>query len=165
MTHTNELWHNRFGHLNYKSLNYLSKAGIVRDVNVSSDNRMQCRTCMMCKIHVLPFPNESDHLSRNLLELVHSDICGPFKTQSVGGAKYFITFIDDKSRRIFVYFIRAKSEAFEKFKQFKLQVENETGRKIVTLRTDNGREYVNKEFETFLQQQGIQRQLTVPYAP
>ena len=107
MTHTNELWHNRFGHLNYKSLNYLSKTGIARGVNVSNDDRLQCRTCMMCKIHEgNGSPNENDHLARNLLELVHSDICGPFKTQSVGSAKYFITFIDDKSRRIFVYFIR-----------------------------------------------------------
>lgn len=61
--------------------------------------------------------------------------------------------------------MKSKNEAFEKFKEFKLQVENETGCKIVRLRTDNGKEYVNNEFDTFLQQQGIQRQLTVPYTP
>ena len=86
----------------------------------------------------------------------------------LGGAKYFITFIDDKSRRIFVNFMKAKNEALEKFRQKLLnfkQVENETGEKIVMLCTDNGREYVNSEFETFVQQQGIQRQLTVPYTP
>jgi len=67
---------------------------------------------MLSKIHGLPFPKESITKSNELLELVHADVCGPFRVSSLGGSRYFVTFIDDKSRRIFVYFIRNKPKFF-----------------------------------------------------
>lgn len=158
-------WHNRYGHLNFSSLHELSQKSMVKGMQVERVTNVNCQTCMMSKIHTLPFPNESQTKSNDLLELVHSDVCGPFRTNSIGGSKYFVTFIDDKSRRVFVYFMRNKSEVLEKFKLFKAMVERQTDRKIKSLRTDNGREYVNADFDSFLQREGIQRQLTVPYTP
>lgn len=96
-----------------------------------------------------------------MLDLIHTDVCGP----SIGGSRYFVTFIDDHSRRIFVYFMKNKSEVFEKFKLFKAMVENQHERKIKAIRSDNGREYVNTQFNKLLEDNGIQRQLTVPYTP
>lgn len=94
---------------------------------------------------------------------MHSDLCGPISVESIGGAKYFITFIDDYSRKMFVYFIKNKSDACNKFKEFKALVENETGNKI--LRTDNGRKYLNNEFVEILKNSGIKHQTTISYNP
>jgi IS30 family transposase len=87
------------------------------------------------------------------------------KTTSHGGARYFLTFIDDFSRKTHVYLLKAKGEAFEKFKQYKALVENEIGHKIKVLCSDNGGEFVFKKFDTFLAECGIQRQTSAPYSP
>lgn len=147
----NSVWHNRYGHLNFRSLYELSNKTMVKGLDVNNVyDQTCCKTCMLSKIHVLSFPKESTTQSTELLEIVHSDVCGPFREKSVGGAKYFVTFIDDKSRMIFVYFLKNKSEVFEKFKMFKTQVERQTGCRIKTLRTDNGCEYLNSQFDSFL---------------
>jgi len=99
------------------------------------------------------------------LDLVHSDLCGPMSVSSVGGAKYFLTFIDDHSRKIYIYFLKNKSEVLEKFKSFKVFVEKQSGRKIKVLRTDNSREYINHEFKELIRSEGIRHQTTVPYNP
>jgi len=81
---------------------------------------------------------------------------------SVGGAKYFLTFIDDHLRKIYIYFLNNKSEVLKKFKSFKAFVEKQSGRKIKVLRTDNGREYINHEFKELIKSEGISHQTTVP---
>ncbi|RDX80299.1 hypothetical protein CR513_39164, partial [Mucuna pruriens] len=87
-------------------------------------------------------------------------------TRNINGrAKYFVSFIDDYSRRLWVYPIKTKSSVFSQFKEFKAQVELETGRKIKCLRTDNGGEYVDGEFLAFCKQEGIVRQFTILHIP
>ena len=76
-----------------------------------------------------------------LLELVHSDLCGPMKTKTLGGALYFVTFIDDCSRKLWVYVLKTKDQVLGVFKQFQASVERETGKKLKCIRTDNGGEY------------------------
>ena len=85
------------------------------------------------------------------MELIHSDVCGPMSSTSLSGFEYYITFIDDFSRKTWIYFLKAKSEVFEKFKEFKALIENLSDKKIKTLRSDNGGEYTSKEFGAFLQ--------------
>ena len=84
---------------------------------------------------------------------------------SLGKSKYFVTFIDDYSRYIHVYFIKSKDEVLEKFKEFAKYTENTTGRKIKVLRSDNGGEYCSKVFETYMKENGIVHQTMVPYNP
>ena len=74
---------------------------------------------------------------------------------------YFVIFIDDFFRKILVYFIRHKSETFAKFKLWKAEVENQTGKKVKCLRTDNDTEYTNDEFRDFCEQHGIKRHFIV----
>jgi len=93
--------------------------------------------------------------------LIHTDIYCPFSTVSYGGARYFLTFIDDMSRYSFVYTIKSK-DVFEKFKAM---VETKTSLKIKAIRSDNGTEFVNRIFDKFLKECGITRQLSVPYTP
>ncbi|KAL0445309.1 UNVERIFIED_CONTAM: hypothetical protein Slati_2253600 [Sesamum latifolium] len=76
-----------------------------------------------------PFVEQST-LASGLLDLIHSDVCGPLNTQGKCGFFYFITVIDDHSRYDYVYLMRYKFEAFERFKEFRLEVENQTGRKL-----------------------------------
>ena len=86
-------------------------------------------------------------------------------TSARGGYKYFITFIDDYSRYGYIYLMRHKSEAFDKFKEFKTEVENHRGKSIKSLRSDRGGEYLLGEFRQFLEDHGITSQLAAPSQP
>ncbi|CAB0021134.1 unnamed protein product, partial [Nesidiocoris tenuis] len=87
------------------------------------------------------------------------------RTKSLGGASYFVTFTDEKSRYSRVYFLKHKNEVLENFKNFKNEVETFTGKKIKYLQSDNGTEYVNGSFNKFLLDSGIQRRLSAPFTP
>lgn len=76
---------------------------------------IECMTCAVCKISAKPYKNYASVQSNNLLELVHTDLCGPLGTKSLGGASYFITFIDDYSRYTTTYFLKNKSDAYDAF--------------------------------------------------
>jgi transposase InsO family protein len=100
-----------------------------------------------------------------ILELIHSDVFGPVHIPSLGKSVYYVSFIDDFSRNTWIYFLRKKSEVFDKFKEFKALVENQTEKKIKVLRTDNGGEFCGNEFEEFCKKCGIERQKNTPYTP
>ena len=93
------------------------------------------------------------------------DVYGPMSTQAKGGYEYFITFIDDYSRYGYVYLMRRKSEAFEKFKEFRAEVENQLGKRIKAIRSNCGGEYLLGDFKDYLTQNGIVSQLTAPGTP
>lgn len=156
------MWHQRLGHLNRRSILKLraKPAYGLNEIVVSNET---CEVCVAGKQNKLPF-QISGKRAKNLLDLVHSDLCGPMSVESIGGAKYFITFIDDHSRKMFLYFIKNKSNAYNKFKEFKALVENQTGHKI-KIRTDNGREYLSNEFAEILKNSGIKYQTTISYNP
>ncbi|GJV43766.1 retrotransposon protein, putative, ty1-copia subclass [Tanacetum coccineum] len=82
------------------------------------------------------------------------------QVESLGGKRYFLSIVDDYSRRVWVYILRFKHEAFGKFKEWKQLVENQTGRTVKKLRTDNGLELCNREFEQLCIESGIARHLT-----
>ena len=100
------------------------------------------------------------------MEYIHSDLWGaPSTPDSLGGCKYFISFIDDYSRKVWIYFLKSKDEAFSKFKEWKEAVENQIGKKIKCLRTDNGLEFCNKQFDKLCKDSGIKRHKTCHYTP
>lgn len=90
-------------------------------------------------------------------------MCGPMSTKSLSGAEYFVTFIDDHSRKTWTYFLKTKDEVFNRFKEFKALVENLSGKKIKVLCSDNGGEYVDKDFTDFCAREGIRREWIAPY--
>ncbi|GAA0171472.1 transmembrane signal receptor [Lithospermum erythrorhizon] len=110
-------------------------------------------------------PKKENWRANKVLELVHSDICGPITPTSSSGNRYFLTFIDDYSRKGWVYLLANKSEALEQFKYFKAMVENETNANIKCLRTDRGGEYTSTDFTEYCKLMGIKRQLTTAYTP
>ncbi|KAK8708413.1 hypothetical protein V6N13_059455 [Hibiscus sabdariffa] len=111
-----------------------------------------------------PFSGKGERAS-DLLGLIHSDVCGPMNTQARGGYQYFITFTDDFSRYGYIYLMRHKSEALERFKEFKNEVQNQHCKSIKALRSDRGGEYLSQDFDELLKECGIVSQLTSPGTP
>lgn len=142
----------------------LLKTGLVSGIERMNIDQETCEICVKAKQSRETF-RYSGKRANNVLDLIHSDICGPMRNTSISGARYFITFIDDHTRKMFIYPLKRKGEAFNAFCKFKALVENEMGRKIRILRSDNGKEYVNQEFRTFLEKNGIRHQTTIPYNP
>ena len=111
-----------------------------------------------------PFSAKGER-SKEPLQLVHSDVCGPLSVQARGGYEYFVTFIDDYSRYGYVYLMHKKSETFGKFKEFMAEAEKQLGKSLRTLRSDRGGEYLDTEFKDHLLEHGILSQLTAPGTP
>lgn len=160
-----ERWHRRYGHLNLMDLKTLQTNNMIKGFNLNpKDSKSDCIICAKGKIKQFPY-KEAEHRQKEKLGLIHSDICGPMKNESLGGAKYFATFIDDFSRYTETVMLRQRSDILTAFKKYKKRVEKETGCVIKRLRTDNAKEYTSKEFKKFLEDEGIARQLTVEYTP
>ena len=119
----------------------------------------ECESCLKGKM-ISKFCKGNGTLTHKPLELIHTDVCGPFPTQARGGYSYFITFTDDFSRFGYVYLMKNKSESFEKFKEFRIEVEKQLGKSIKALRSDRGGEYLSQEFLDYLKDQGIKSQWT-----
>ena len=100
--------------------------------------------------------------SSSLLDYIHFDVFGPVEIPSLSNSRYYVSFIDDYSRRT-IFFLKNKSEVFSQFKEFKSLVENHTGRKIKCLRMDNGGEFCNADFDKFCVDHGIKRHKMMPY--
>ena len=107
-----------------------------------------------------PLKSVGEIRSKRKFQLIHSDVCGPMPTDSIGGNKYFVTFVDDFSRCCAVYFLKHKPEVPEKFKEFEACVYNDCGLTIGTLQSDNGGEYLSKVFRAYLKSKGINHQLS-----
>jgi len=164
-TSTAELWHHRYGHLNYNDLSLLQRKSMVEGLPVMRCEHLPCEACALGKQHREEFPVHTEKRKYDILELIHTDVCGPMHTRSLGGASYFVIFIDDRSRYTWVYFIRRKSDIFEYFKEFRTMVEKQTGKCIKILRSDQGGEYKSKAFNIYCKSNGIQQQFTVPHTP
>lgn len=143
-------WHRRLGHINSNDLQKM-KDGAVEGVSYDDKadiRKSNCEVCCEGKQSRLPFPHKG-HRSEKLLELIHSDLCGPMETRSIGQARYFLLFVDDASRMTFVYFIKEKNQVLQCFKEFQKLVENQVGARIKMLRSDNGGEFCSNEMESF----------------
>jgi hypothetical protein len=160
---TCELWHRILAHINYKALPYVSKA-VTRLPEFKVDHEGMCNGCAQGKNIKNPFLKR-DNKAEGILELIHSNVCGPMSSTSISGYVYYVSFIDDYSRKTWVYFLESKDEVFDKFKEFKSLIKNLSKRKIKILRSDNGGEYTSKEFVNFCKDVEIKRELTTPYNP
>lgn len=150
------LWHRRLAHLNFSTLKTMLKLKVEPDT--------KCTVCVKGKHSRAPF-NEPGTRANKQLELVHTDVCGPMLVKSLGGARYFVSFIDDFSRKVHIYILKTKAEGFNKFVLYKKMVENELDLKIKSVRSDNGTEFVNKNFSEFFAKHGIKHEKSTPYSP
>uniref|UniRef100_A0A1X7TQ29 Uncharacterized protein n=1 Tax=Amphimedon queenslandica TaxID=400682 RepID=A0A1X7TQ29_AMPQE len=117
-----DVWHRRLAHVNIRQLRELCSSA--DGINIPSNgDRSFCEACIEGKMHRLPHRPLKEIRSTQPPQLIHSDVCGPMQTRSLGGSRYFITFIDDFFRYCRSYFMRHKSEALERFMEFKATVE------------------------------------------
>ncbi len=159
------LWHRRYGHMGEQSLHRLVRDGLVEDFDYNIKCGVGfCESCIKGRHHKSRFEGSKTHTSE-LLDLVHTDVCGKMGEKSIGGAEYFISFIDDKSHYVWTYPLKTKDQAFNKFVEWKIMAERESGKKLKILRSDNGGEYKSKEFEDYLKSEGIHHQCTIPKTP
>lgn len=157
------LWHSRLGHMSVKGMQCLVKSGFLQGVDIAE--KETCEHCVLGKFHKLSFKT-GKHNSEEPLAYVHSNLWGsPNVTPSLSKCQYYISFMDDYSRKVWVYFLKTKDEAFSKFSEWLALVENQSGKTLKALRTDNGLEYCNKTFNDFCKAKGILRHKTCPYTP
>ena len=141
------LWHLRLGHINSNRIQRLVKDGLLEPLDFNEFP--VCESCLEGKMTKMPF-NAKGNRAKDLLELVHSDVCGPMSIQVRGGYEYFNTFTNDYSRFGYVYLMKWKFEAFEKFKEFRAEVENQLGKRINAILSDCGGEYLIRDFKDYL---------------
>ncbi|KAL0408435.1 UNVERIFIED_CONTAM: Retrovirus-related Pol polyprotein from transposon RE2, partial [Sesamum radiatum] len=130
-----QIWHARLGHISKDRIRRLVDSKSLEMDNL--DHLPTCESCLKGKMTKKPFVRQSA-IANGLLDLVHTDVCGPLSIPARGGFSYFITFTDYHSRYGYVYLMRYKSEAFGRFKEYRLEVEKQTNRKIKALRLDRG---------------------------
>ena len=124
-----------------------------------------CETCIKGKHKKSAFPSGGSSRAKQPLDLVHSDLCGKINARSLGGAEYFLTFIDDCTHFTWVYMLKQKNEVFDCFLRWKALIEKSSGRKLKTIRTDNGGQYTSTAFEEYLTSEGIRHERTIPRTP
>ena len=146
------LWHMRLGHAGEKSLQTLVMQGLLKGAKTCKLDF--CEQCVMGKQTRVKF-GTIIHNTEGILDYIHTDVWGPTKTASLGGKHYFVIFVDDFSIRVWLYTMKSKDEVFETFLVWKKMVENQTGRKIKVLRSDNGTEYGNDQFSYICKKEGI----------
>ncbi|CAL9011096.1 unnamed protein product, partial [Prunus brigantina] len=154
------LWHRRLGHA---SFGYLQKLFPSLFSGLESSS-FKCDICDLAKSHRVPFPLSSNK-SLIPFSLVHSDVWGPSKITTPGGARWFVTFIDDCTRMTWVSLLKTKGEVSSKFQQFYHMVETQFHTRIQVLRSDNGGEFLNHDLNEFFQAHGIIHQRSCPSTP
>ena len=135
-----------------KGMTVLAKKNVLS--GIKNVHLQKCSNCLAGKQNRVSFQRHPPSRKSEILDLVHSDVCGPMKTRTLGGSVYFVTFIDDHSRKLWVYTLKTKDQVLGVFKQFQASVERETGKKLKCICTDNGGEYL-EPFDVYCKEHGI----------
>jgi len=130
------VWHRRFGHLGVRNLQKLAKDKLADGFDYDLSKGIDfCESCTEGKHHRSRFPTSGGKHSEEPLGLVHTDVCRKMNARPLGGAEYFLTFIDDKTRYVWVYVLKCKDQVFERFLEWKALVEKSSGGKLKVLRS------------------------------
>ena len=165
-----ETWHGQLGHrtLDESAVKYLLAR--VSDMEIHENTMERTRTsevwetCAIGRQHKEGM-TRTRKKATELLDILNSDTCGPMQVTTISGEPYFITFIDEKSGRIAVTLLKAKSEALGAFNIYRMRAEKEAGRGISLFRTNRGGEYNGPQFESNLRSWGITHSISPPYKP
>jgi transposase InsO family protein len=163
------IWHKRVGHVNLQRFKLMEKRNLVGGLPKFGTEEVMSEVCEACQLGKQarhPFLAQITHVSSKPLEMIHSDVWTT-KIESIGGCKYYVSFIDDHTRKVWVYFMKHKGEVFQHFLNFKAMVEKEKekGVSIKCLRFDGRGEYFSNEFNEYLKEHRIQRKYSCSYSP
>ncbi|KAL2250008.1 UNVERIFIED_CONTAM: Retrovirus-related Pol polyprotein from transposon TNT 1-94 [Sesamum indicum] len=157
------LWHNRLGHMSENGMNVLKSKGRLPELKSVEVGHYE--HCVFRKKKRVSFLTTGRTPRKEKLELVHTDLWGPAPVSSLSGSTYYMTFVDDSTRKIWVHFLKRKSDAFDTFRRWRALVENETGLQVKCLRSDNGGEYSSEGIKNYCADHGIRMQKTISGTP
>ncbi|KAG9454283.1 hypothetical protein H6P81_007187 [Aristolochia fimbriata] len=155
------LWHSRLGHVSSYTLLKLVSNGILGSVSSAPLN------CISCKLgkHTALLYNSSDLRDSAPFDLIHSDVWGPAPISTMGGSAYYVVFIDDFSRFVWVYLLQCHSAFYTAYVEFSTMVHTQFSKSIKIFLSDSGGEYASHQFRALLKNHGTQHQLSCPYTP
>ena len=154
------MWHKRLCHMSVKGIKRLADDNLIQVKDVHLE---RCADCLAGKQNRTSFRSRAPTRRSAPLELVHTDMC-QVDTKSHAGAQYFVTFIDDHSRRLWATPLKTKDQVLSVFKELHARVERESGRNLKVVRADNGGEY-RGQFEEYCRSKGIRLEFTVLKTP
>ena len=160
-------WHRRLGHLNSDAVLRMVKRGMVQRMEISGGGPaiMHCEPCIKGKQTCSEILKETTSRADTVLGHIFTDVCGKLPTRSIEGFEYFVTFIDDKSRKVSVCGLKKKSDVARHLKEYIAHAENDTGHCAKVLRSDGGGEYTSENLILYLNEKGIKRELTTADTP
>ncbi|KAJ9545253.1 LOW QUALITY PROTEIN: hypothetical protein OSB04_024960 [Centaurea solstitialis] len=162
----NVLWHQRLSHLNYAIINQLAKAGLVTGLpSLRFTKEQLCSACEMGKINKSSHKLKVEHNTSKPLQLLHMDLCGPMRVQSINGRKYVLVIVDDFSRYTWVNFLRSKDGASDIIISFIRNVQVRLQLPVQVIRTDNGTEFKNRTLDSFFDSVGITHTFSAARTP
>ena len=150
------LWHGRFCHQSFHTLDSMIKGELVRGLPVFEKPKELCSTCISGKHTKCSF-KASVCRAKKPLDLVHMDLCGLIKPPTLGGKSYFLLIVDDFSRYMWISLVSLMAEALQGFKKFRMMAEAEIKRKLKCARSDRGGEFLSKEFILYCEENVIPR--------
>ncbi|GKC84441.1 retrovirus-related pol polyprotein from transposon TNT 1-94, partial [Tanacetum coccineum] len=160
------LWHRRLSHLNFDSINLLSKNDIVIGLpKLKFVKDHLCSSCELGKAKRKSFHTKTNPSSKRWLQLLHMDLCGPMPVQSINGKKYVLVIVDDYSRYTWTHFLRSKDETPEVLIDFLKLVQRGLHAQVRIVRTDKGIEFLNKTLHAYFSQEGIEHQTSIARTP
>jgi len=160
------LWHRKLGHVNFNNINKLVKHNLVRGLPTKDFSVIEkCMACAKGKQHKKSHNSKTINSISYPLELVHADLFGPISVKSIAKKSYCLVVTDDYSRYSWVSFLANKCETAGAFKSLILKIETISGKKVKTIRSDNGTEFRNQIFDSFCEEKGILRQYSAARTP
>ncbi|KAI3733787.1 hypothetical protein L6452_13243 [Arctium lappa] len=160
------LWNRRLSHLNFRYINNLVSGKLVKGLpKLRYEREHLCTACEKGKMKRAPHKPKPEPSTNAPLELLHMDLCGPMRTQSLGGKKYILVIVDDYSRYTWVKFLRSKDETPDVLITFLKTIQVNLQKPVKILRTDNGTEFKNNKVEEYLESVGISHQYSAARTP
>nr|GEX95775.1 retrovirus-related Pol polyprotein from transposon TNT 1-94 [Tanacetum cinerariifolium] len=160
------LWHPRLSHLNFDYINLLSKKDIkigLPKLKYAKDQL--CSSCELSKTKRSSFKTKDVPSFKGWINLLHMDLCGPIRVESINGKKYILVIVEDYSRYTWTFFLRTKDETPEFLKDFLKMIQCNLQAQVNSIRTDRGTKFLNKTLHAYFKEEGIKHQTSTPRTP
>ncbi|GKE35438.1 retrovirus-related pol polyprotein from transposon TNT 1-94 [Tanacetum coccineum] len=160
------LWHRRLSHLNFDYINMLSKKDVLIGLpKLKYIKDELCSSCKVSKAKKSSFKTKVVPSSKERLNLLYMDLCGPMQVASIIGKKYILVIVEDYSRYTWTFFLRSKDEIPEVLKDFLTMIQRNLQAPVISVRTDRGTKFLNKTLNAFFKEEGIEHQTSTPQTP
>ncbi|GJW11213.1 retrovirus-related pol polyprotein from transposon TNT 1-94 [Tanacetum coccineum] len=160
------LWHRRLSRLNFDTINLLSKNNIVTGLpKLKFIKYYLCSSCELGKAKRKSFHTKTTPSSKRRLQLLHMELCGPMRVESINGKKYVLVIVDDYSRYTWTHFLRSKDETPAVLIEFLTLVQRGLHAQVRTVQTDKDMEFLNKTLHAYFTKEGIRHETSTVRTP